>query len=771
MQDADETAVSADDAALHAAAISDPLLDCLDFLAREHGRPFSRAGILSGLPVTADRLTVDLFDRAARRVGLSSKLLERSVTRVPGIVAPFVVLLQSGDACIVARKDSDTNQVLVVFPSVSDDRIAMDIGALEQEASGYVIYVTAESRDPVTARRDADSSKKAHWLWPAVLRFWPAWIQVLCAALIINVLALASPLFIMNVYDRVIPTLAIPTLWALAAGVVIAIVFDFILKQVRSHVLDRTSRRVDMKVSSTIFEHALAIPMAKRPVTVGGFANQIREFESVREFFTSASVVAATDFLFIGVFILVLWLIVGPLAFVALGAVPVVIVITLLAQIPLVKSVRKTQMKAARRHSILVESLAGAETIKTVGGEGVMQRRFEDAIASAARTDSTTKFWSTFTVNMTGMIQQAVSIITVVWGVFLISSGEISIGALIAANILSSRVLAPLGNIAQTMMRAQQAFEAVRGLTQLMDIESERTSEIASGLTIERGDIVFENVDFSYPEATLPALRNLSFSIKSGEAVGFAGRIGSGKTTIGKILAGLHTADDGKILIDGIDIQQYDPAELRRAIGFLSQEPELFAGSLRENILLGKPTASEEEIAEALHLSGVDTFANTHPLGLNLPVGERGRGLSGGQRQAVSLARLMLRKPKILFLDEPSSAMDGGFENALVAKLREYIAGGRTLIVCAHRGAMTELIDRLVILEKGSVVGDGPKSTVVRALREQQVKASQSQAHQVQAHQARTHQAQPQRAQVNQDQTPQPGADRTQAPGPDSGEG
>jgi len=305
---------------------------------------------------------------------------------------------------------------------------------------------------------------------------------------------------------------------------------------------------------------------------------------------------------------------------------------------------------------------------------------------------------------------------------------------------LSSRVLAPLGNIAQTMMRAQQAFEAVRGLSQLMGIESERTSEIASGLTIERGDIVFENVDFSYPEATLPALRNLSFSIKSGEAVGFAGRIGSGKTTIGKILAGLHTADDGKILIDGIDIQQYDPAELRRAIGFLSQEPELFAGTLRENILLGKPTASEEEIAEALHLSGVDTFANTHPL--------------------------MLRKPKILFLDEPSSAMDGGFENALVAKLREYIAGGRTLIVCAHRGAMTELIDRLVILEKGSVVGDGPKSTVVRALREQQVKASQSQ-----ANQARTHEAQPQRARAGQHHVPQPAADRNLAPEPGPGEG
>ena len=599
----------------------------------------------------------------------------------------------------------------------------MDVDALEQEASGYVFYVTSNNNEDTTPGAKVGTSAKKHWLWPTVLTFWPAWIQVIFAALIINILALASPLFIMNVYDRVIPTLAIPTLWALASGVVLAIGFDFVLKQVRSHVLDRTSRRVDMKVSSTIFQHALSIPMAQRPVTVGGFANQIREFESVREFFTSASVVAATDFLFIGVFIMVMWLIVGPLAFVALGAVPIVLIITLLAQIPLVKSVRKTQMKAARRHSILVESLAGAETIKTISGEGVMQKRFEEAIASAARTDSTTKFWSTFTVNATGLVQQSVSIVTVVWGVFLISSGEISIGALIAANILSSRVLAPLGNIAQTMMRAQQAFEAVRGLSQLMSLDTEQATEITSGRTIERGDIVFDNVDFSYPDATLPALRKLSFSVKAGEAVGFAGRIGSGKTTIGKILSGLHDADDGKILIDGIDIKQYDRAELRRAVGFLPQEPELFAGTLRDNIIMGRPNASEAEIAEALTLSGADSFVNTHPLGLNLPIGERGRGLSGGQRQAVSLARLMLRKPIILFLDEPSSAMDGGFENTLVARLKTYLQGGRTLIVCAHRGAMTELVDRLVILEKGTVVGDGPKASVVKALREQHAKS------------------------------------------------
>lgn len=696
----------------------DPLLSCLEYLAGHYGKPYSAAAALDGLPLRDGQLTADLMIRAAERLGLKAQLLKRKVSRVPSLVAPFVVLLDDGTACVVLRKMSRGRKVQVVFPSISKRRKTLKTSELEKTASGYVFYLTsAEEADTADGAVAPRETRRGHWFWSSARTFWPSWVQILLAALAINLLGLAVPLFVMNVYDRVIPNLAIPTLWALASGVAIALLIDFLLKQLRAMVLDQTGRRVDMKVASTLFEHALDLKMSARRGPAGFVANQIREFETVRDFFTSSSFVAITDLLFIGLFIFVLWMIVGPIAFVPLAAVPLVIVVTLVIQAPLGRLVRKSQAELARRHSILVEGLVGIEAIKAVGGEGVMQRRWESAVAATARASSWTRVWSSLAIYFTAMVQQAVSVVMIVWGVFLVSSGDITIGGLIAANILAGRVLAPLGNISQTLVRAQQAFGAMRGLNAFMDLPAERNNALQGGEQVRQGSAEFQNVSFAYPDASGTALSDVSFKISAGERVGIIGRVGSGKTTIGKLLAGFFEPDEGALLVDDVEIRRYHPADLRVGVGYLAQDPELFGGTIRDNIILGQPDVSEQQVAAAVHLAGVDVFTAAHPEGLNREVGERGRALSGGQRQAVTLARMLIRRPRILFLDEPSNSMDTTTEGILIERLMGLRKTGQTLIVCTHRHSMLRLVDRLIVLDSGTIVADGPTQQILDALR------------------------------------------------------
>jgi len=314
-------------------------------------------------------------------------------------------------------------------------------------------------------------------------------------------------------------------------------------------------------------------------------------------------------------------------------------------------------------------------------------------------------------------VQQVVSVVIIVWGVFLVAEGDITVGGLIAANILAGRALAPLGNIAMTVARAQHSFAAMGGITAFMKLGTEHSHTVTGGLSVERGELEFRNVSYTYPQETHAALENISFKIAPGERVGIIGRVGSGKTTLGKLIARLYVPSQGSILISGSDARQFEIAELRAGVGYVSQEPELFAGSLRDNITLGKPMATEDEIAQAVEISGVKEFIAGHPLGLGMTIGERGRGLSGGQRHAVTLARMILRQPKILFLDEPSGAMDTKTEMALVKQLSQWAQGGRTLIVSTHRGSFINLVDRILVIERGRLVVDGPREAVLTALR------------------------------------------------------
>ena len=692
----------------------DPLVEALIFLAAHHGRAISRDALLANLPILDGRLTPALFDRAARKAGMDSEAMKRKLSDIPALVLPAVLTMRDGSTRILLSIDKKTASVVdPCEPTVQ----SLPIGALAKEYLGYAFFVrpVAEANPRAVAAGDLP---KRHWFWSIARRFWSNYSHVALAALIINSLALASPLFIMSVYDRVIPNGAIPSLVALSIGMVIAIIFDFIIRTVRSRIIDMTSKKLDVALASDIFEHVLAIKMAQRPTSVGILANQMREFDSVKEFFTSGTVVSLTDLLFAGLFIAVLFMIAGPLAWVPLILFPIMIITGLILQVPLSRAMRKLQAESAARHGVLVESLSGIETVRATGSEGRMQTLWERSVAATARSGEDVHFWSSLALTSASTAQQLNYICMVVLGVFLILDGKLSVGALVASAMLSGRVLAPISGIAAVISRATQTFISLKALNRVMALERERPPErIYVARRVESGSLAFEDVTFKYPNGAMNAIEKISFRVAPGERVGIIGRIGSGKTTVGRLLAGFYEPQEGRVRVDNVDIRQFDPADLRTGVGFVLQDTDLFYGKLRDNIALGKPHATDEEVLAAARLAGVESFVAGHPLGYDMPISEGGRSLSGGQKQAIGLARVLIRQPKILFLDEPTAHFDVRSEAEFLNRLKTLAEQDLTILISTHRLSLLSFVDRLLLFEQGKLVADGPRDKVLALLR------------------------------------------------------
>ncbi|MCI5061177.1 MAG: type I secretion system permease/ATPase [Alphaproteobacteria bacterium] len=718
-------------------AIHDPLVHCLQLLAGHYGRRASVASLTAGLPVPKNGITPVLFSRAAERANLNSYMVDRTLDGLaiaPNL--PCIVVLEGNQACILWEvkqpkhdkkfKKQNKNatvhpetRFVVQFPETQDDRQEIAIGDLEQIYTGYVFYVRPIARVDDRAGPAAIDNARS-WFWSALWENRGIYSEVIMAAIMINMFALASSLFVMNVYDRVVPNNAVETLWVLSVGVLVVYVFDFILKNLRSHFLDHAGRKADVKVSARLFEQMLGMTMEARPASAGVMASHMREFETLRDFFTSATMAALIDLPFIFLFIGIIAIIGGPIAFVPLAAIPIVLIVGMALQKPLQAAIKQSMMESALKNALLFETISGLETVKVQAAEGHTQRRWEELTDKASRTNVKTRKVNSFALNFATFVQQLVSVAVVIVGVFLIKEAEISMGALIACVILSGRAMGPLAQIAGLLTRMHQSGESLRQLDELMkkDVERPAGKHFISMPSIQ-GKVEFRDILFHYPGQTVPALNNLSFVLEPGEHVGVIGAVGSGKTTIERLLINLYQPESGSVLLDGTDVRQIDPGDLRRNVGAVQQSPQLFYGSVRENITMGHEMAPDRAVLRAAELAGVTEFLRESQAGLDTPVGERGEALSGGQRQAVAIARALLYDPPVLILDEPTASMDPASENRLRKRLH-HVTEGRTTILITHKGSMLTLVDKLILLDRGRLVAFGPKDEVISKLQARQ---------------------------------------------------
>lgn len=696
--------------------LNDSLLACLLLACRAHQIATTKDALSAGLPLRNGKITPALFKRAAERANLAVTILKKPLNKVRAEYFPLTLLLSNEEACMLTAIDSQTKTASVIYPELGDAEVAVSLDDLLKQYAGYMIVTKPkyvfDKRTPAVGK-----VRLKHWFWGTLAENKRIYRDVLIAALLVNIFALAMPIFTMNVYDRVVPNRSIETLWVMAIGIAIIVIGDLILRTMRGYFLDWASTRVDIKLSARIMEKVLGTRMEYKSNSVGSLANNLRSFESVRDFITSATVTTLIDLPFGLIFI-------GVMAWISLPMiVPVIIggtVMLLYAFSVQTKmhELSETMYRAgALRNATLIESLVSLETVKALGIEGTMQRKWEHTASYLSEVGSKLKLLSQSINNGSNALQQITNVALVVLGVYLVTNGDLTMGALIASTMLAGRALAPIGQLASLLTQYHTASTSLESLNNIMEKQVERPadSNFLSRPTF-RGDIEFREVSFSYPESEEKALTKVSFKIKAGEHVALLGRMGSGKTTIHKLILGLYQPTEGSILIDGIDIRQVDTAELRRCIGYVQQDTQLFYGTMRDNLTIASPHVDDATVLAAAHTGGIDEYINSHPKGFDLLVGERGETLSGGQKQGVGIARALINKPNIILLDEPTSAMDHSGEDAVKKRLSE-ATQGKTVVLISHRSGLFDLVNRIIVIDSGRVVADGAKEQVIEALR------------------------------------------------------
>ncbi|WP_343345348.1 type I secretion system permease/ATPase [Sphingomicrobium sp. XHP0239] len=693
----------------------DPVLDSLSFLARRNERPSSPTQLRGGLALDeAGLLPFHQIEPALDQVGMRGETVEKRLSRLTDRDLPAILELDHGRAAVLLEQSG--SQVLVYAPGI-EEALWIDRAELANAYVGRAVRVEADPTAERANERPFDRATKRHWFWSEIWRARGQFRPVIVAAIVINLLALAVPLFTMNVYDRIIPNEAVSSLWVLAAGVAIALGFDYLLRLARSRLVDEIGRKLDARFSQRIFEKVMNLPLAARQGSTGAIARRVSEYENVRDFFASTSVVLLVDISFMVIFLGFIAFLAGWLVFVPIGIITAMLLVGWSLQKAMGSTALDAQADSSLQHSILVESVGGAETLKAAGAEGQMLGRWQRFAGMSANTQERMRRLTAVAVNLAAIAQQTMSVGLIIGGFYLFHAGDITMGAIIAIVMIAGRAMAPVGQFALLMTRAKQAGATLDSLQTMMQLPDERSAGARSmAPEIREGVVFLENVDFRYPNATGDSLSQVSLSIRPGERVGIIGRVASGKSTLGRVICGLYAPTDGAMLVDGLDCRQYHPHQLREAFRYVGQDAELFSGTVRDNLLLSGARASDEDLVDAVRRAGADIFLAQGAAGFDLDIGERGARLSGGQRSLLVLARALVRPSKLLFLDEPTGSMDTQTERYFIDKLDAAIAKDQALVVSTHRHQMLRIVERLVVIDKGRVVADGPRDEVLAQL-------------------------------------------------------
>jgi ATP-binding cassette subfamily C protein LapB len=696
----------------------DSLLESLYFISLFYQRHTSKDSLVSGLPIHNNSMEIKDFLISSKRIGLISKVVHRELRGISKLALPAVLILEKGRACVLLDLDFEKSEAKVIIPGLSEGEIIMQMDALEEEFEQQVIIIKPTYKFENKVSNDIVMPQPKQWFWGALKANTPIYRKVILAAVFINLFVLAMPLFMKNVFDRVLPNNAIETLLAMTFGIVFILTFDLIFSLLRAYYLGKAGKKADLIMSNKIFDQLLNIRLSEKPNSTGQFVSRLQSFQSVRDFFTSATIATLVDIPFTLLFIAVIFYFGGVLGWISVSTIVLVLLLSWTMKGKIKDIVEKSAKEEQLKQTTLNETVAGLEIIKSIRAQNRMKSHWDESLNQTLYYGEKSQMLSQFTTLTTGLISKLSNIAIIVVGVYLSIEGEMSMGGIIAAMMLNGRVISPISQIVGMVIRYDQTIVSMNNIDQIMMMEVERSDKNYISRPHLNGDIEFKDMTFSYKNQNFETLKNINLTIKQGEKVAILGRIGSGKSTLAKLIMNLYEPTSGSVLIDQTDIRQIDPVDLRKSIGCVPQEPFLFMGTIKDNITIGEQYVTDEEILEASKAAGVHEFLGKHESGYDLLVGERGEGLSGGERQAVTLARALITHPNIMILDEPTNSMDKQTENAFIKKMKNIISD-QTVIMITHKMSILPLVDRVIVIDNGKIIADGPKDVVLKSKGEQ----------------------------------------------------